>query len=124
MGFSALFGRMLEPDIVLARLAREPKRRWWRNVLTGLAFAAGGLFVLWVGQALSGQVTGFIILLPAVTLAALTGGRVAGLVATTACLLGGWAIAGPGAVGPLETRPFARLSKWCSRTRFPRCRRA
>ena len=101
---------MLEPDIVLARLAREPKRRWWRNVLTGLAFAAGGLFVLWAGQALSGQVTGFIILLPAVTLAALTGGRVAGLVATTACLLGGWAIAGPGAVGFGIATPAGRVA--------------
>ncbi|WP_426050574.1 PAS domain S-box protein [Brevundimonas sp. SL161] len=99
MGFSALFGRMLEPDIVLARLAREPRRPWWRNVLTGLAFAAVGLLVRWAGQAFFGEVSGFIILLPAVTLAALTGGRVAGLVATAACLLGGWAIAGPGAAG-------------------------
>ena len=90
---------MLEPDAVLARLARAPKRPWWRNVLTGLAFAAGGLFVRWAGQAFYGEVTGFIILLPAVVLAALAGGRIAGIVATAACLLGGWAIAGPDAIG-------------------------
>ncbi|MBU1347941.1 MAG: PAS domain-containing protein [Alphaproteobacteria bacterium] len=39
------------------------------------------------------------ILLPAVILAALAGGRVAGLIAVIACLFGGWAIAGPGAMG-------------------------
>ena len=75
---------MLEPDVVLARLARAPRRPWWRNALTGLAFAAAGLFVRWAAQAFYGEVTGFIILLPVVILAALTGGRVAGLVATVA----------------------------------------
>ena len=101
---------MLEPDIVLARLARAPKQPWWRNVLTGLVFACGGLFVRWAGQAFYGEVTGFIILLPAVILAALTGGRVAGAVATAACLLGGWIIAGPAAVGFGVATPAGRVA--------------
>ena len=101
---------MLEPDIVLARLAREPKRPWWRNALTGLVFAGGGLFVRWAGQAFYGEVTGFVILLPAVILAALAGGRVSGLVATAACLLGGWVIAGPGAVGFGIAAPLGRVA--------------
>ncbi|WP_309628802.1 PAS domain S-box protein [Brevundimonas sp.] len=101
---------MLEPDVVLARLARAPKRPWWRNMLTGLAFAAGGLFVRWAGQVFYGEVTGFIILLPAVVLAALTGGRVAGLVATAGCLLGGWVIAGPDAIGFGIATPPGRVA--------------
>ena len=101
---------MLEPDAVLARLARAPKRPWWRNALTGLAFAAGGLFVRWAGQVFYGEVTGFIILLPAVVLAALTGGRVAGLVATAGCLLGGWVIAGPDAIGFGIATPPGRVA--------------
>jgi PAS domain S-box-containing protein len=89
----------MTPDAVLARLARSRPRSWWVNVLIGLGFAAGGLFVRWSGQAFYGEVTGFIILLPAVILAALTGGRTAGVVATIACLLGGWVVAGSTAVG-------------------------
>ncbi len=87
------------PDAVLARLARTPAGPWWREVLIGLAFAAAALFVRWAGQAFYGQVTGFIILLPAVVLAALAAGRTAGIVATFACLFGGWIVAGPAAVG-------------------------
>ncbi|MDP3403656.1 MAG: PAS domain S-box protein [Brevundimonas sp.] len=99
MGLTAVLGRALEPEAVLARLARTPARPWWRNVLTGLAFATGGLAVRWAGSAFYGEITGFIILLPAVVLAALAGGRTAGLVTTVASLLGGWIIAGPEAVG-------------------------
>ncbi len=101
---------MLEPDSVLARLARAPRRPWWRNALTGLAFAAGGLFVRWAAQAFYGEVTGFIILLPAVVLAALAGGRTAGLVATFSCLLGGWVIAGPTAIGVGVATPIGRVA--------------
>ena len=101
---------MLKPDLVLGRLARARVRPWWRNVLTGLGFAAGGLFIRWAGQAFYGEVTGFIILLPAVVLAALTAGRIAGLVATAACLFGGWAIAGPEAIGFGIATPAGRVA--------------
>ena len=92
-------GRVLEPEALLARLARAHDWPWWLNVLVGLAFAALGLFIRWAAQAFYAEVTGFMILLPAVILAALAGGRIAGLVAVIACLFGGWAIAGPGAMG-------------------------
>ncbi len=91
-------------------LARAPKRPWWRNALTGLAFAAVGLAVRWAAQAFYGEVTGFIILLPAVVLAALAGGRIAGLTATISCLLGGWIIAGPTAVGVGISTPIGRVA--------------
>jgi putative ABC transport system permease protein len=72
LAIKAFVGRRLEPEAVLARLARTPARRWWQNVLTGLAFAAGGLTVRWAASSFYGEITGFIILLPAVVLAALT----------------------------------------------------
>ncbi|WP_396595530.1 PAS domain S-box protein [Brevundimonas sp. R86498] len=95
---------------MLARLARAPARPWWRNVLTGLAFAAGGLAVRWAGSAFYGEITGFIILLPAVVLAALAGGRIAGFVTTLASLLGGWIIAGPDAVGSGVVTALGRVA--------------
>ncbi len=98
------------PDAVLARLARTPAGPWWRGVLIGLGFAAAALFVRWAGQAFYGQVTGFIILLPAVVLAGLAGGRSAGIVAVFACLFGGWAVAGPGATGVGVGNPMGRIA--------------
>jgi PAS domain S-box-containing protein len=95
---------------MLARLARARGRPWWRNAITGLAFAAGGLALRWAGQAFYGEVTGFIILLPAVVLASLAGGRIAGVVATFACLFGGWLIAGLDAVGAGIATPIGRVA--------------
>lgn len=99
-----------QPEAVLARLARVHARPWWQGVLLGLAFAAAGLAIRWAGNAFYGNVTGFIILLPAVTLAALTGGRIAGFSATLACLFGGWVIAGPSAVGVGLSSPMGRVA--------------
>jgi PAS domain S-box-containing protein len=82
----------------------------WKNVLIGLGFAAAALIVRWAGQAFYGPVTGFIILLPAVALAALTGGRAAGISATLACLLGGWIVAGPGSTGVGIGNPMGRVA--------------
>jgi len=101
---------MLVPEAVLARLARAPLRPWWRNAITGLAFAAGGLAVRWAASSFYGEITGFMILLPAVILAALAGGRIAGGVATLACLLGGWVIAGPDALGGGIATPMGRVA--------------
>jgi PAS domain S-box-containing protein len=100
----------LAPDAVLARLARSRSGPWWWNVLIGLAFAAGGLFIRWAGQAFYGEVTGFMILLPAVVLAALAGGRTAGVVATFGCLFGGWVVAGPLAVGAGVSNAMGRVA--------------
>ncbi len=100
----------LTPDAVLGRLARSRPGPWWANLLIGAGFAAAALFVRWAGQAFYGQVTGFIILLPAVILAALTGGRVAGVAATVVCLLGGWVVAGPQAAGSGVTTGLGRIA--------------
>jgi PAS domain S-box-containing protein len=110
LALNVFAGRGLEPETILARLARAPLRPWWRNALTGLAFAAGGLTVRWAASSFYGEITGFIILLPVVILAALSGGRVAGLVATVACLLGGWIITGPNAVGAGLSTPLGRVA--------------
>ncbi len=112
MGLGVSDGRSggLTPDAILARLARTRPEAWWANVLIGLGFAAAALFVRWAAQAFYGPVTGFIILLPAVILAALTGGRIAGVVATIACLLGGWVVAGPGAVGAGIANTMGRVA--------------
>lgn len=95
---------------MLTRLARNRPGPWWSQVLIGLGFAAGALLLRWAGQAFYGQVTGFIILLPAVILAALTAGWRAGATATAACLLGGWVVAGPGAAGVGLTSNMGRVA--------------
>jgi len=102
--------RVWMPEAVLARLTRRGPRTGWQSVLMGLAFATGGLAVRWAGQSFYGEVAGLMILLPAVILAALAGGRVAGLATTVGCLLGGWVIAGPGAVGVGIDTPMGRIA--------------
>jgi PAS domain S-box-containing protein len=99
MGAITGLGRLFDIDAGVSRLARVRPRPWWASVLIGLACAA---VMLLVRKALSGfyaEVTGFMILLPAVIVAALSAGRAAGLVALVACLLGGWAMLGLDAVG-------------------------
>ncbi|HST91064.1 MAG TPA: PAS domain S-box protein, partial [Brevundimonas sp.] len=86
-------------DTALTALARVPAQPWWSNILIGLGFAAAVLAVRWGLSFWYQGVTGFIILLPGVVLAALAAGRVAGVTAVAAALLGGWAVAGPNAVG-------------------------
>ncbi len=63
-------------------------------MLIGLASAAVMLLVRWALSALYADGAGFTILLPAVIVAALAGGRLAGGVALAACLAGGWALVG------------------------------
>ena len=99
MGVAGGTGRGWQPEAVIARLARVGARPWWQAVLLGLVFAAAGLALRWAGRAFYGEVTGFMILLPAVILAGLAGGRIAGVAAVLGCLFGGWIIAGPDAVG-------------------------
>lgn len=84
---------------MLEALARVPPLSWWRSALVGVACALAVLALRWAASGLYPQITGFMILLPGVIVAGLAGGRIAGLTATMAALLGGWAIAGPGATG-------------------------
>ncbi|MBF0666158.1 MAG: PAS domain S-box protein [Brevundimonas sp.] len=99
MGVLAVFERILDVDAGVTRLARVRPRAWWASVLIGLAAAGAMLLIRMALSAFYADVTGFMILLPAVIVAALAGGRTAGLTALAACLFGGWLVVGWGAVG-------------------------
>ncbi|WP_226635307.1 PAS domain-containing protein [Brevundimonas poindexterae] len=89
----------LSADAMLARLARTPPPGIVQSIVIGLLAAAAGLAVRLALSTFYEGVTGFMILLPAVVLAALAGGRIAGGVAVMVCLLGGWWVAGPDTAG-------------------------
>jgi PAS domain S-box-containing protein len=74
-------------------------RPWWVSALIGLGCAAVGLLIRAALNGFYGNITGFMILLPAVIVASLTAGRIAGVVATLACLVGGWLVVGLDTVG-------------------------
>ncbi len=93
------FVRMFNIGAAVTRLARVKSRPWWVSVLVGIAAAAVMLAVRANLGFFYGNVTGFMILLPAVIIASLAAGRLAGLTATASCLLGGWLVVGFSAVG-------------------------
>lgn len=97
-------------DAALTALARVPPRPWWVNVLIGLGFAAAVLALRWALASVYGNVTGFMILLPGVVLAGLAAGRLAGITAVVAALFGGWAVAGPDAMGVGLTSPLGQVA--------------
>ena len=99
MGAVGVFRRILDIDAGLTRLARVRSRAWWASALIGIGCAAVVLLIRLALSTFYGDVTGFMILLPAVIVAALAGGRIAGIVAVFACLLGGWMVVGPGTMG-------------------------
>ena len=84
---------------VVTRLARIRERPWWAGALVGVGCAAAMLTIRAALGAFYGEVTGFMILLPAVIVASLAAGRKAGATATVACLLGGWAVVGMDTIG-------------------------
>ena len=90
---------MVDIDAGVTRLARIRPRAWWAQVLIGLGSAATMLAVRMALSAFYANVTGFMILLPAVIVAALAGGRLAGTVSLLACLFGGWTLLGWDAIG-------------------------
>ncbi|MFW2343389.1 PAS domain-containing protein [Brevundimonas sp.] len=97
-------------DLLLARLARTPPPTLLQAVLIGVVAAAIALAVRWALSTFYAEVTGFMILLPAVVLGALAAGRVAGVVAIILCLLGGWYLAGPDATGVGITSNLGRVA--------------
>jgi PAS domain S-box-containing protein len=99
VGGDGLLKRQSGADAALSGLARIPPQPWWANILIGLAFAAASLVLRWALSGFYGHISGFIILLPGVVLAGLAAGRLAGVTAVIASLLGGWLIAGPTATG-------------------------
>jgi PAS domain S-box-containing protein len=102
--------RLSDADSALSGLARLPPQPWWINIVIGLAFAAGSLALRWALSGFYGQISGFVILLPGVVLAALAAGRLAGMTAIVASLLGGWLIAGPTAIGVGISTPLGVVS--------------
>ena len=81
------FARAFDFEAALSRLARRPSVSPVRSVLIGIGFAALAVGVRFAASGLYGQISGFMILLPGVILAALAGGRIAGFTATAGCLL-------------------------------------
>ena len=90
---------MLDVDAGVTRLARVRPRPWWASMLIGVACAVVMLLIRKALSAFYADITGFMILLPAVIVAALAGGRVAGLTALAVSLFGGWFVVGYHAVG-------------------------
>ena len=95
MGVFASLKRAFDFEAGLASLARRPVAPVWGSLLIGLAGAALALVVRWAASGLYGHISGFMILLPGVVLAALAGGRIAGFTATLACLVGARLVLGP-----------------------------
>ena len=93
------FGRIFGFSAAVNRLARVKTRPWWVSVLIGAACAAVALVVRGALSGFYGNITGFMILMPAVIIASLAAGRLSGLTATVSCLFGGWAVVGLDAVG-------------------------
>lgn len=102
--------RILNVDAGVTRLARIPALAWWQSMLVGLGCAA---VMLGVRQGLShfyGDIAGFMLLLPAVIVAALAAGRIAGLTAVAAGLIGGWLILGVSLSGDQLVEQLARVA--------------
>ena len=93
------FAKLFNITAAVTRLARVRTRPWWVSVLVGAGCAAVMLAVRANLGFFYGNVTGFMILLPAVIVASLAAGRLAGLTATATCLFGGWVVVGFNAVG-------------------------
>ena len=93
------FIRVFSIGAAVTRLARVKTRSWWVSLLVGVAAAVAALMVRSALSGFYGNVTGFMILLPAVIIASLAAGRLAGVTATATCLFGGWLVVGFGAVG-------------------------
>ena len=79
-------------DATIMRLARLRQNSIIGAILVGAGWALAGLALRAAASSFYGAISGFIILLPAVILAALSAGRVGGWTAMAACLLGGWAV--------------------------------
>lgn len=100
----------MDIDVGVTRLARIPALAWWQSMLVGLGCAA---VMLGVRQGLSqfyGDIAGFMLLLPAVIVAALAAGRIAGLTAVMAGLIGGWLILGVSLSGDRLVEQLARVA--------------
>ncbi len=85
-------GQSFSIRAVVTRLARVKTRAWWVSILVGVACAVAMLTVRAGLEGFYRGLAGFMILLPAVIVASLAAGRLAGLTATLSCLAGGVAL--------------------------------
>jgi PAS domain S-box-containing protein len=105
LGAVGVLRRILDIDAGVTRLARVRPRPWWASALIGVGCTGAMLLIRWALSPFYADVAGFMILLPAVIVAALAGGRIAGVVAVFTCLLGGWMVVGMSAIGAgIDTR--------------------
>ncbi len=93
------FVRVFSIGAAVTRLARVKTRPWWVSLLVGVGAAAAALTLRAALSGFYGNIAGFTILLPAVIIASLAAGRLAGTTSMLACLFGGWALVGLDTVG-------------------------
>ncbi|MEY4556565.1 MAG: hypothetical protein RL093_1684 [Pseudomonadota bacterium] len=86
------FVRVFSISAAVTRLARVKTRPWWVSLLVGVVCAIAILTVRAGLESVYRGLAGFMILLPAVIVASLAAGRLAGLTATLSCLAGGLAL--------------------------------
>ena len=110
MNAAALFRRVTDTDAAMVWLARVRPKSFGLNIGIGIAAALVMLGIRWAFSAYYGDLTGFMILLPAVIVASLAGGRTAGFAATTVALIGGWLLIGPGGAGVEMNSPLGRVT--------------
>lgn len=92
MNAKAFFTRYLDADHSLLALARLKRGSIGARILIGVIGAGAALLLRAAGAAFYGEITGFMILLPGVILAALAGGRLSGATAVIVALIGGWGV--------------------------------
>lgn len=92
MNGDAFFTRFLNADRGLLALARLKSESIGARILIGVIGAGVALLMRAAGAAFYGEITGFMILLPGVILAALAGGRLSGATAVFTALVGGWGV--------------------------------
>ena len=97
-------------DRGVARMARTPDLPWWGAALVGMGCAVVMIALRKALEGLYGDITGFMILLPAVMVAGLAGGVVAGLTAVVVCLAGGWAVVGLDTPGSVWSQQLGRIA--------------
>lgn len=87
MGGLQTLKRAFDFEAWLSRLARRSVTSPVQSVLIGVLCAVLAILLRLAASGLYGQISGFMILLPGVILAALAGGRIAGLTAMASCLV-------------------------------------
>ena len=110
-------------DAMVLRLTLLRQKSVVGAILVGMAWALGGLAVRAAAASFYAEISGFIILLPAVILAGISAGRAGGWSAVACCLLGGWAVvvmttpegrAMPANLGRVATLNFLIVGLFCT----------